>query len=204
MGGAAEIVTESCGRLVPPASWRTRHALDELICGCAAAGGARCRWTGARLRALSTPRLSFRSSRPHCCPCRSHPRHDPWPRPRARGESAPEPRREWQRHLRRRGAGLARAWCARSVVDVGCGTGRLTTCMQDVATAYLGVDAVRYDGFPAGAAVLAADLNHDPLPVPDRSRRRRGLPRDDRAPRESARASAASWCGSLHPAAGCS
>jgi 2-polyprenyl-3-methyl-5-hydroxy-6-metoxy-1,4-benzoquinol methylase len=66
------------------------------------------------------------------------------------------------RALRERGA-------RGSVVDVGCGTGRLTTWMQDVATAYLGVDAVRYDGFPAGAAFLAADLNHDPLPVPDRS-----------------------------------
>lgn len=56
-----------------------------------------------------------------------------------------------------------------AVVDVGCGTGRLKTLIDDVATSYVGVDAVRYGGYPAGAAFLMADLNRDAIPLPDRS-----------------------------------
>lgn len=55
------------------------------------------------------------------------------------------------------------------VVDVGCGTGRLNTLLGDLATSYMGVDAVRYDGFPATALFLAADLNRDAIPVADGS-----------------------------------
>jgi 2-polyprenyl-3-methyl-5-hydroxy-6-metoxy-1,4-benzoquinol methylase len=55
-----------------------------------------------------------------------------------------------------------------AVVDIGCGTGRLNTLLGDLATSYIGVDAVRYDGFPAGALFLAADLN-DAIPVADGS-----------------------------------
>ena len=64
--------------------------------------------------------------------------------------------------LRRRDAGGA-------IVDVGCGTGRLSQLLQSIATSYVGVDAVRYDEFPAGASFSAADLNHDPIPLPDGS-----------------------------------
>lgn len=56
-----------------------------------------------------------------------------------------------------------------SVVDVGCGTGRLRALLGDLATSYAGVDAVRFDGFPADAALLVADLNREPIPVADRS-----------------------------------
>jgi len=56
-----------------------------------------------------------------------------------------------------------------AVVDVGCGTGRLHTLLGDLATSYIGVDAVRYDGFPAAAPFLAADLNRDQIPVADGS-----------------------------------
>jgi 2-polyprenyl-3-methyl-5-hydroxy-6-metoxy-1,4-benzoquinol methylase len=58
---------------------------------------------------------------------------------------------------------------AGSVVDVGCGTGRLRALLGDLATSYVGVDAVRFDGFPADAPLLVADLNREPIPVADRS-----------------------------------
>ena len=56
-----------------------------------------------------------------------------------------------------------------AVVDVGCGTGRLNTLLGDLATSYIGVDAVRYDGFPAAASFRAADLNGEAIPVADGS-----------------------------------
>ena len=34
---------------------------------------------------------------------------------------------------------------------------------------YVGVDAVRYEGFPATASFVEADLNRGPIPVPDAS-----------------------------------
>ena len=58
---------------------------------------------------------------------------------------------------------------AGSVVDVGCGTGRLRALLGNLATSYVGVDAVRFDGFPVDAALLVADLNREPIPVADRS-----------------------------------
>jgi 2-polyprenyl-3-methyl-5-hydroxy-6-metoxy-1,4-benzoquinol methylase len=45
------------------------------------------------------------------------------------------------------------------VVDVGCGTGDLLTGVADLCRRYIGVDAVRYDGFPAGGEFVAMDLN---------------------------------------------
>src|SRR4029453_6274013 len=51
--------------------------------------------------------------------------------------------------LRRRGAGGA-------AVDVGCGAGRLYSRLAGIADTYVGVDAVRYDGFPATAAFVPA------------------------------------------------
>jgi 2-polyprenyl-3-methyl-5-hydroxy-6-metoxy-1,4-benzoquinol methylase len=56
-----------------------------------------------------------------------------------------------------------------AVVDVGCGTGRLQTLLGGLATSYIGVDAVRYDGFPASVPFVAADLNRDAIPVADGS-----------------------------------
>jgi 2-polyprenyl-3-methyl-5-hydroxy-6-metoxy-1,4-benzoquinol methylase len=58
---------------------------------------------------------------------------------------------------------------AGSVVDVGCGTGRLRALLGDIATSYVGVDAVRFDGFPPDAPLLLADLNREPIPLADRS-----------------------------------
>jgi 2-polyprenyl-3-methyl-5-hydroxy-6-metoxy-1,4-benzoquinol methylase len=64
--------------------------------------------------------------------------------------------------LRRRSAGGALA-------DVGCGTGRLRALVAGVATSYIGVDAVRHEGFPGDACFLTADLNRQPIPLADLS-----------------------------------
>lgn len=55
-----------------------------------------------------------------------------------------------------------------TVVDVGCGTGGLRAHLAGFAR-YVGVDAVRYDGFPADAEFVRADLDRDALPLPDAS-----------------------------------
>jgi len=64
--------------------------------------------------------------------------------------------------LRRRGA-------RGTIVDVGCGAGRLRTRLTGMMDRYVGVDAVRYEGFPAAARFVQADLNRDRIPVPDAS-----------------------------------
>ena len=53
-----------------------------------------------------------------------------------------------------------------TAIDVGCGAGRLYSWLAGVCDAYIGVDAVRYDGFPAAASFVQADLNHHGIPVP--------------------------------------
>lgn len=65
--------------------------------------------------------------------------------------------------------GLRRRSARGAVVDIGCGTGRLHALLGSLATSYIGVDAVRYDGFPAAVPFLAADLNRDQIPVADGS-----------------------------------
>ena len=55
------------------------------------------------------------------------------------------------------------------VVDVGCGTGRLRSFLGDMIESYVGVDAIQYEGLPTGIAFMRADLNRDPIPVPDES-----------------------------------
>jgi len=53
------------------------------------------------------------------------------------------------------------------IVDVGCGNGRLQASLGESFTRYLGVDAVRYDDFPAAAEFCRADLDALPTPLPD-------------------------------------
>lgn len=55
------------------------------------------------------------------------------------------------------------------IVDVGCGTGRLRAFLGDMIESYAGVDAIQYEGLTAGIAFMRADLNRDPIPVPDQS-----------------------------------
>jgi 2-polyprenyl-3-methyl-5-hydroxy-6-metoxy-1,4-benzoquinol methylase len=64
---------------------------------------------------------------------------------------------------------LGRRGARGRVVDVGCGAGRLREFLGPVIDSYLGVDAIQYDGLPAGISFMRADLNRDPIPVPDRS-----------------------------------
>ncbi len=53
------------------------------------------------------------------------------------------------------------------VVDVGCGAGALRDVLAGSFDRYLGVDVVRYDGFPAEAEFYQADLDTGRAPIPD-------------------------------------
>lgn len=55
------------------------------------------------------------------------------------------------------------------IVDVGCGAGRLRPFLADMIESYAGVDAIQYEGLASGIAFMRADLNRDPIPVPDHS-----------------------------------
>jgi 2-polyprenyl-3-methyl-5-hydroxy-6-metoxy-1,4-benzoquinol methylase len=48
-----------------------------------------------------------------------------------------------------------------TLVDVGCGQGNLLSFVTDLCLDYIGVDAVRYDGFPATARFKQANLDEN-------------------------------------------
>src|SRR5687768_13081356 len=50
-------------------------------------------------------------------------------------------------------------------LDLGCGTGALKPFIDARFERYLGVDALRYDGFPRGAEFIEADLNAATFPI---------------------------------------
>jgi SAM-dependent methyltransferase len=54
-----------------------------------------------------------------------------------------------------------------TLVDVGCGSGALWPHLRGAFDRYVGVDAVRYDGFPADGAFHALDLDRGEAPLPD-------------------------------------
>jgi 2-polyprenyl-3-methyl-5-hydroxy-6-metoxy-1,4-benzoquinol methylase len=56
-----------------------------------------------------------------------------------------------------------------TLVDVGCGGGQLWGHVRDRFDAYLGVDVVRYDGFPEGADFRTVDLDTGRVDLPDGS-----------------------------------
>jgi SAM-dependent methyltransferase len=56
-----------------------------------------------------------------------------------------------------------------TLLDVGCGSGRLWPFVRDDFDRYVGVDAVRYDGFPTEGEFHAADLDAGQVPLPDAS-----------------------------------
>ena len=56
-----------------------------------------------------------------------------------------------------------------TLLDVGCGTGALWDAVGDRFDRYLGVDAVRYEGFPPGGTFLEVDLEAGRVPWPDAS-----------------------------------
>lgn len=55
------------------------------------------------------------------------------------------------------------------VADVGCGEGRLRAALDGIASAYIGIDAIRFGGLPADVPFHLAELDRDPLPLADRS-----------------------------------
>ena len=56
------------------------------------------------------------------------------------------------------------------LLDVGCGSGNLYPFVRDRLSSYIGVDIVRYDGFPAAAKWVEANLEQLPLPLPQNAR----------------------------------
>ncbi|HET7231350.1 MAG TPA: methyltransferase domain-containing protein [Longimicrobium sp.] len=56
-----------------------------------------------------------------------------------------------------------------TLLDVGCGSGKLWPHLRHHFSRYVGVDAVRYDGFPADGDFVAADLDAGAVPLPDAS-----------------------------------
>lgn len=55
------------------------------------------------------------------------------------------------------------------LVDVGCGGGNLLLFVRGCCDRYIGVDAVRYDGFPAEAEFIPLDLDTGRAPLADAS-----------------------------------
>ena len=70
---------------------------------------------------------------------------------------------------------VRRALAARRItgecfIDVGCGGGQLRPFVQDRFARYVGMDGVRFDGFPADAEFHQLDLDgRSPLPADDAS-----------------------------------
>jgi len=59
---------------------------------------------------------------------------------------------------------------AGTLIDVGCGTGQLFPMVRSSCTRYIGVDVVRYEGFPAEAEFISANLDSRPVTeLPDES-----------------------------------
>ena len=56
---------------------------------------------------------------------------------------------------------------ARCLLDVGCGTGSLRARVQSICERYIGADAIRHEGFPAGAEFVLANLDAGRVTLPD-------------------------------------
>jgi 2-polyprenyl-3-methyl-5-hydroxy-6-metoxy-1,4-benzoquinol methylase len=54
-----------------------------------------------------------------------------------------------------------------SLVDVGCGSGALWHVLGPAFVRYIGVDIVRYDGFPLDAQFVTGNLDNGRLPLAD-------------------------------------
>jgi len=55
------------------------------------------------------------------------------------------------------------------IVDVGCGAGDLYPVVRSRFAQYIGVDVVRYDGFPEEARFCRFDLDSGAIPLPENS-----------------------------------
>jgi 2-polyprenyl-3-methyl-5-hydroxy-6-metoxy-1,4-benzoquinol methylase len=56
-----------------------------------------------------------------------------------------------------------------TLVDIGCGTGKLRDSVAALTREYIGCDVVRYGSLPADIPFVEADLNHAPYPIADAS-----------------------------------
>ncbi len=54
-----------------------------------------------------------------------------------------------------------------TIIDVGCGAGRLWSYLEDRFDRYVGVDVVRYEGLPEGVEFHQIDLDSGRAPLPD-------------------------------------
>jgi 2-polyprenyl-3-methyl-5-hydroxy-6-metoxy-1,4-benzoquinol methylase len=59
--------------------------------------------------------------------------------------------------------------CGDSIADVGCGQGDLYGYVRSRFTRYVGIDAVRYEGFPEQAEFCSLDLDGGRIPLNDGS-----------------------------------
>jgi 2-polyprenyl-3-methyl-5-hydroxy-6-metoxy-1,4-benzoquinol methylase len=64
-------------------------------------------------------------------------------------------------------AALSERGAAGTLLDVGCGAGNLLPFVSQLCAEYVGVDAVRYEEFPAAAHFHQADLDGGRVPLPD-------------------------------------
>jgi 2-polyprenyl-3-methyl-5-hydroxy-6-metoxy-1,4-benzoquinol methylase len=55
------------------------------------------------------------------------------------------------------------------LADIGCGTGQLWSFLRQQFDRYVGVDLIRYEGFPAGGEFHSTDLTLGRLPLPEDS-----------------------------------
>ena len=53
-----------------------------------------------------------------------------------------------------------------TILDVGCGVGNLRSALGRRFARYVGIDLLRYDGFPVTEELVLADLNHPPFALP--------------------------------------
>lgn len=53
------------------------------------------------------------------------------------------------------------------IIDVGCGAGQLYPFVRPWFQKYVGVDVVKYEGFPAEADFVQLDLDNNAVPLPD-------------------------------------
>lgn len=56
-----------------------------------------------------------------------------------------------------------------TVVDVGCGSGNLLGYLHDLCDHYVGVDIIRYPGYPSEAEFVGVDLEAERIPLSDGS-----------------------------------
>lgn len=65
-------------------------------------------------------------------------------------------------------AALVARKCSGTIVDVGCGAGRLLTYLQGRFDRYIGVDLIAYAGFPVSERRIVADVEQQSIPLASR------------------------------------